>query len=289
MDGEDECGPYPMARYSSTATDRVSVEDVSYKEYPNLASSEHFDFADTKNSGNVIRHSPPRNKQYSLEQNRFKSFKEKNWPIGLTQTPEQLANAGFYYLGKGDQVLCFYCEGGLQNWEANDDPWEEHAKHFPGCGFLNVTKSPDYVRTIHENLRRTSNDRENPLTSDEIPNRYSRSCSYSSNSGSSDYSKSPESSQTSSQEEETRGRKHFDVCIPEKDGNKDSKKEDKELIEENKRLRDERLCKICADKDLGVVFIPCGHLVTCTTCAASLNNCPVCRSTITSLVKTYMS
>jgi len=77
MDGEDECGPYPMARYSSTATDRVSVEDVSYKEYPNLASSEHFDFADTKNSGNVIRHSPPRNKQYSLEQNRFKIFQRK--------------------------------------------------------------------------------------------------------------------------------------------------------------------------------------------------------------------
>ena len=99
MEGEDECGPYPMARISSTATDRISVEDVSYKEYPNLASSEHFDFADTNNSGNVIRHSPPRNKQYSIEQNRFKSFKEKNWPIGLTQTPEQLANAGFYYLG----------------------------------------------------------------------------------------------------------------------------------------------------------------------------------------------
>jgi len=37
-------------------------------------------------------------------------------------------------------------EGGLQNWEPNDDPWEEHAKHFPGCGFLNVTKSRDYVQ-----------------------------------------------------------------------------------------------------------------------------------------------
>ena len=148
-----------------------------------------------------------------------------------------------------------------------------------------MTKSPDYVRNIHENLRRTSDDREATVTSEEIPNRYSRSTSYSSNSGSSEYSKSPESSQSSSQEEETRARKHSDESIP----RKDSKKEDKELIEENKRLRDERLCKICADKELGVVFIPCGHLVTCTTCAASLNNCPVCRSTITSLVKTYMS
>jgi len=101
----------------------------------------------------------PRHKQYFLEQTRFKSFKEKNWPIGLTQTPEQLANAGFYYLGKGDQVLCFYCEGGLQNWDSNDDPWEEHAKHFPRCGFLNETKSPDFVRNIQDNLQRTSNSR----------------------------------------------------------------------------------------------------------------------------------
>ena len=108
MEGEDECGPYPRARYSSTATDRISVEDVSYKDYPNLASSEHFDFTDTENIGNVIRHSPPRNKQYSLEQNRFKSFKEKNWPIGLTQTPEQLANAGFYYLGMFYHYMYIY-------------------------------------------------------------------------------------------------------------------------------------------------------------------------------------
>ena len=132
MEGEDECGPYPRARYSSTATDRISVEDVSYKDYPNLASSEHFDFTDTENIGNVIRNpflrqslsltmkgedecgpypraryssNTPRHKQYFLEQTRFKSFKEKNWPIGLTQTPEQLANAGFYYLG----MFCITC------------------------------------------------------------------------------------------------------------------------------------------------------------------------------------
>ena len=127
MAGGDECGPYPRAKYSSTATYSISVEDISNKDYPNLASSEHFNFADTKSIGNVTRHdffrqslsltmkgkdecgpyprarlyprNTPRHKQYSLEQTRFKSFKEKNWPIGLTQTPEQLANAGFYYSG----------------------------------------------------------------------------------------------------------------------------------------------------------------------------------------------
>lgn len=126
MEGGDECGPYPRARYSSTATYSISAGDISYKDYPNLASSGNFHFAATENIGNITRHdffrqslsltmkgedecgpypraryssNTPRHKQYSLEQTRLKSFKEKNWPIGLTQTPEQLANAGFYYSG----------------------------------------------------------------------------------------------------------------------------------------------------------------------------------------------
>lgn len=33
--------------------------------------------------------------------------------------------------GHGDNVKCFYCDGGLRNWEPGDDPWQEHAKWFP--------------------------------------------------------------------------------------------------------------------------------------------------------------
>jgi len=33
--------------------------------------------------------------------------------------------------GERDRVKCWYCNGGLQNWERNDVPWEEHAKWFP--------------------------------------------------------------------------------------------------------------------------------------------------------------
>jgi hypothetical protein len=29
--------------------------------------------------------------------------------------------------GFGDNVKCFYCDGGLRNWEVGDDPWVEHA------------------------------------------------------------------------------------------------------------------------------------------------------------------
>nr|CAD7399306.1 unnamed protein product [Timema cristinae] len=60
------------------------------------------------------------------------------------------------------------------------------------------------------------------------------------------------------------------------------------LLEENRRLKDARQCKICMDKDATVVFLPCAHLITCTTCAPSLNNCPMCRKNIRGTVRTFL-
>lgn len=34
--------------------------------------------------------------------------------------------------GAGDRVLCFHCGGGVKSWQRGEDPWEEHAKHYPG-------------------------------------------------------------------------------------------------------------------------------------------------------------
>ena len=36
---------------------------------------------------------------YSPQQDRLESFKRKGWPSHRKPTPEQLAKAGFYYLG----------------------------------------------------------------------------------------------------------------------------------------------------------------------------------------------
>ena len=63
--------------------------------------------------------------------------------------------------------------------------------------------------------------------------------------------------------------------------------EDLEL--ENRRLKDQRTCKICMDQEIGVVFLPCGHLISCVQCAPALKDCPLCRQPIHGTVKTYMS
>lgn len=36
-------------------------------------------------------------------------------------------------------------------------------------------------------------------------------------------------------------------------------------------------CKICFDRKLEVMFIPCGHIIACIQCAITLIGCPVCR------------
>uniref|UniRef100_A0A8C8TV27 RING-type E3 ubiquitin transferase n=1 Tax=Peromyscus maniculatus bairdii TaxID=230844 RepID=A0A8C8TV27_PERMB len=56
-----------------------------------------------------------------------------------------------------------------------------------------------------------------------------------------------------------------------------------------RRLQEERTCKVCMDREVSIVFIPCGHLVVCQECAPSLRKCPICRGTIKGTVRTFLS
>ncbi|KFQ06363.1 Baculoviral IAP repeat-containing protein 7-B [Leptosomus discolor] len=59
--------------------------------------------------------------------------------------------------------------------------------------------------------------------------------------------------------------------------------------EQLRRLQEERMCKVCMDRDVSVVFVPCGHLVACGDCALNLRLCPICRAVIRGSVRTFMS
>ncbi|OWF51548.1 baculoviral IAP repeat-containing protein 7-A-like [Mizuhopecten yessoensis] len=62
-----------------------------------------------------------------------------------------------------------------------------------------------------------------------------------------------------------------------------------ELTEENRELREQKICKVCLDEEASIVFLPCGHLVTCPMCASALRKCPVCRTYIRGTVKAIIS
>ncbi|CAH2241777.1 jg16339 [Pararge aegeria aegeria] len=61
------------------------------------------------------------------------------------------------------------------------------------------------------------------------------------------------------------------------------------LEEENRQLKEARLCKVCMDNEVSVVFLPCGHLVSCAGCGAALGACPLCRATVKALVRAYLA
>lgn len=61
------------------------------------------------------------------------------------------------------------------------------------------------------------------------------------------------------------------------------------LEEENRQLKEARLCKVCMDCEVSVVFLPCGHLVSCARCGAALPACPLCRAPVRALVRAYLA
>jgi len=48
-----------------------------------------------------------------------------------------------------------------------------------------------------------------------------------------------------------------------------------------------RLCKVCMEQEICIVFLPCGHFVACVNCATSMSDCPLCRATIKGSVRMY--
>ncbi len=49
------------------------------------------------------------------------------------------------------------------------------------------------------------------------------------------------------------------------------------------------ICKICMDNQIAIVFLPCGHLISCVSCSIALSKCPLCRERIRGTVKSYLS
>ncbi|KAF7209814.1 baculoviral IAP repeat-containing protein 5b [Nothobranchius furzeri] len=81
-------------------------------------------------------------KMYCLDM-REQSFTD--WPFreDCNCTPEKMATAGFVHCpseNEPDVTCCFFCLLELEGWEPDDDPWYEHEKRSPNCGFLSMKK-----------------------------------------------------------------------------------------------------------------------------------------------------
>ncbi|XP_026553153.1 baculoviral IAP repeat-containing protein 7 [Pseudonaja textilis] len=191
------------------------------------------------------------------EGDRLVSF--ENWPSYSPVSPQLLARAGFFYTGQQDYVRCFYCDGALRNWEQGDDPWIEHARWFPRCAFLLQSRGRDFINQTQES---------NVMLEDNLH-----------------WSEYSESSHESMEREPDPWRVKRETQVE-----CSHKPESTTSMEEKlRRLQEERMCKVCMDKDVSIVLVPCGHLVVCAECAPNLRRCPICRGVIRDSMKAFLS
>ncbi|XP_041461500.1 baculoviral IAP repeat-containing protein 7-B-like [Lytechinus variegatus] len=90
--------------------------------------------------------------EHSGELDRLDTFRDK-WSDEFklpSSSLRWLANAGFFKNGPGDRTRCFYCGGGIECWEEDDEPWCEHARNFPTCKWLLDVKGEDFVNDVQD-------------------------------------------------------------------------------------------------------------------------------------------
>lgn len=87
-----------------------------------------------------------------------------DWPEDCPVQPWELAAAGFYYMGTGDNVRCYKCKVQLRNWEPDDTPWAEHKRWSPDCPL--VKEHEEHPRIpVEDQEQTTETQRVPPLTS----------------------------------------------------------------------------------------------------------------------------
>lgn len=91
-----------------------------------------------------VRSSFPFFVDYEIRLNTFKKTGRRTY---IKRHCKELARAGFFYSGKDDETICFYCGGGIKNWEPEDNPWEEHARWFTRCLFVFINKGVDFINS----------------------------------------------------------------------------------------------------------------------------------------------
>jgi len=242
----------------------------------------------------------PKRLEYATTESRRRTYEE--WPKDHHMSVDDLVRCFFYYAGYADCTRCFYCGGGLIDWELDDHPMVEHARWFPKCGMLRFKMGQNFVNAVQalHAVRDTitMKDVEDTLAEWKM-------------------SSSPLLPEESSIEHDPSVRAVVSASGPGHKGcvtkiaikvkseggtlsaaslmdaldndpestvnvaHRQERKTSQEVIE----MRREMNCKICQEEPVSAVFLPCGHLVTCKKCLFFVDTCPVCRETIRGRVK----
>ncbi|NWU40574.1 BIR7B protein, partial [Hylia prasina] len=263
------------------------------------------------------------------------------WPCTAPVSAQDLAEAGFFYVGPRDEVQCFCCGGVLKDWRPGDCPMIEHLNFFPSCKYLRgkdvgkqemlslqeifdtvdgqllsvlqgivsedtaLPNEPEYPEMVTEEMRLSTFENW-PQSSNMHPEQLARAGFFYTGQGdvvrcfycdggvrSWSLGDDPWREHAKWYPEcefllHSRGRE-FVSSVQATFSTTLLAPSQLSTEEQLRRLQEERMCKVCMDKDVSVVFVPCGHLVACEDCALNLRLCPICRAVIRGSVRAFMS
>ena len=239
---------------------------------------------------------------YENETARLESFCCDNWPSNVPVAIQDLAKAGFYYLGRGDRVRCYYCSGVLYDWEDGDTAIGEHRKHFPQCDFLRR-----YDATAAE-ASQSSYQPDNCLDNDKITLTNWRASDAVQTvremdiypfeviecavkrlilDDGEDMFDSSTLLDTIFQIEGKMSVESICSAVNTLTIEQRQCKSVAALQREVETLKNSKSCKICMDAVVAILFLPCRHLVCCVDCAKQVRCCPICRGRIVANIKAY--
>ncbi|CAC5397778.1 BIRC7_8 [Mytilus coruscus] len=255
--------------------------------------------------------------QYGSYRSRLSTFRDMR--SNIIQSKEILAHAGFFYTGTGDLVRCFYCGGGLRNWDRSDDPWTEHKRWFPKCDFLNKFSDREQIKSENNVSAQYERSLKLPIyIGQDIGESGENAVTLDLENTNLDfiiaakavlhlgYNRSDVRNALELCSKETKTHvtalqlltkilqlKHILVSDSEDSSNGSQTQENDdsfiEIERENVDLKEKFFCKMCQRTSAEVAFLPCGHLVTCKDCGPAVKYCIVCKTLVKATVKVFMS
>lgn len=163
------------------------------------------------------------------------------------QSPSVLASAGFYFLGYDDKVCCYYCGVILGLWTKDDNPWIEHKLYSRTCFHLLVNEN----KSPKSIVRMSSEMSLYQL----IKLKFLK------------YFQEHALQTTDSANQE---------IPPEYTGDQVGSSANNNIM-----------CKICLDREIEYLLLPCSHLGLCSICVTTQDKCPFCRGEIIHVLKIF--
>lgn len=264
------------------------------------------------------------NARFYREYERLITFGQ--WPKNFI-SPRVLAKAGFYYLRKGDGVRCPFCDLILKGWVEGDEPLAEHKLWSPTCPFIQnqdvgnipLESSPELYQGYRNNKApsyptyatleaRLESYKTWPHFAIPKPDALSDAGFF--YTGKQDETVCyhcggrlrdwldrqlpwvehlmwfPKCSYVIAAKERWLSPKI--ICDAKHTGNTESSKTTDDA-DGGKRFILDGVCKICLSKEIGVMFLPCGHIAACVECAVNLITCAICRTPVSGTYRAFLS